>query len=31
MGVPETIKIFDFTTVLLTSQKHALHISTFFL
>jgi len=27
MDVPETIRIFDFTTVLLTSQKHILHFS----
>jgi len=31
MGVPELIKIFEFTTILLTSQKHILNISTLLL
>ena len=31
MGVPELIRIFEFTTILLTSQKHILNISTLFL
>ena len=31
MGAPEIIKIFEFTTILLTSQKHILNISTLFL
>jgi len=31
IGVPETIRIFDFTTILLASQKHILNISTLFL
>ena len=31
MGVPEIIRIFEFTTILLTSQKHILNISTLFL
>ena len=31
IGVPETIRIFEFTTILLTSQKHILNIFTLFL
>ena len=31
MGAPETIRIFEFTTILLTSQKYILNISTLFL
>ena len=31
MGVPEIIRIFELTTILLTSQKHILNISTLFL
>jgi len=31
MGAPEIIKIFEFTTILLTSQKHFKNISHFFL
>ena len=27
MGLPKTIRIFEFTTLLLTSQKHILHFS----
>ena len=30
MGVPEIIRIFEFTTILLTPQKHILNISTLF-
>jgi len=31
MGAPEIIRIFEFTTILLTSQKHFKNISHFFL
>jgi len=31
MGVPETIRMFEFTTIFLTLQKHILIISTLFL
>ena len=31
MGAPEIIRIFELTTILLTSQKHILNISTLFL
>ena len=31
MGVPEIIRIFEFTTILLTSQKHIFNIPTLFL
>jgi len=31
MGVPEIIRNFEFTTILLTSKKHILSISTLFL
>ena len=31
MGAPEIIRIFEFTTISLTSQKHILDISTLFL
>jgi len=31
MGVPGTTRTFEFTSILLTSQKHILNISTLFL